>query len=45
MGFFQSESHPVAERLSQRGLYIPSGMALTNEQINHVSKKVIEVLG
>jgi len=45
MGFFQSESHPIAERLSKRGLYVPSGMALTNEQINIVSKKVIEVLG
>ena len=45
MGFFQSESYPVAERLSKRGLYIPSGMALTDEQINRVAKKVIEVLG
>ena len=45
MGFFRSESYPVAERLSNRGLYIPSGMALTDEQINQVAKKVIEVLG
>ena len=45
MGVFQSESYPVAERLSERGLYIPSGMALTDEQINQVAKKVIEVLG
>ena len=45
MGFFQSESYPVAERLFKRGLYIPSGMALTDEQINQVTKKVIEVLG
>ena len=45
MGFFQSESYPVAEKLSKRGLYIPSGIALTDEQINQVAKKVIEVLG
>ena len=45
MGFFQSESYPVAERLSKRGLYIPSGIALTDEQINQVTKKVIEILG
>ena len=45
MGFFQSESYPVAERLYKRGLYIPSGIALTDDQINQVSKKVIEVLG
>jgi len=45
MGFFQSESYPVAERLFKRGLYIPSGMALKDEQIDQVAKKVIEVLG
>jgi len=45
MGFFQSESYPVAERLSKRGLYIPSGIALTDEQMNQVAKKVIEILG
>ena len=45
MGVFQSESYPVAERLSKRGLYIPSGIALTDEQINQVVKKVIVVLG
>ena len=43
-GFFKNESYPVAERLSKRGLYIPSGMALIDAQIKNVSKKVIEVL-
>ena len=45
MGFFKNHSYPVAEKLSKRGLYIPSGMALKDEQIEYVSKKVIEVLG
>ena len=44
MGFFINESYPVAERLYKQGFYIPSGMALTSEHINHVTKKLIEVL-
>ena len=44
MGFFLNESYPVAERLYKQGFYIPSGMALTSEHINHVTKKLIEVL-
>ena len=44
MGFFLNESYPVAERLYKKGFYIPSGMALTSEQINHVINKLIEVL-
>jgi perosamine synthetase len=31
-GFFQGVECPVAERLARRGLYIPSGIALTREQ-------------
>ena len=44
MGYFKNESYPVAERLYKKGFYIPSGLALTSEQINHVTKKLIEVL-
>ena len=40
MGLFEKESHPVAERLARRGFYIPSGMALTNEQIEEVAEAV-----
>jgi perosamine synthetase len=32
-GLFQGERYPVAERLAQQGLYLPSGMALTEEQL------------
>jgi perosamine synthetase len=45
MGLFKSESYPVAERLYQQGFYIPSGMALTEEQARKVAKAVWEVLG
>ena len=44
MGFFLNESYPVAERLYKQGFYVPSGMALTSEYINHVTKKLIEFL-
>jgi perosamine synthetase len=44
MGLFKGESCPVAERLARRGFYIPSGMALTPEQIERVAVTVKEVL-
>ncbi|MDY6782675.1 MAG: DegT/DnrJ/EryC1/StrS family aminotransferase [Cyanobacteriota bacterium] len=36
MGLFQGVSCPVAERLARRGFYLPSGLALTNEQLKTV---------
>jgi len=36
MGWFESETYPNAERLARRGFYIPSGLALTGEQIVRV---------
>ncbi|MDP2856767.1 MAG: DegT/DnrJ/EryC1/StrS family aminotransferase [Bacillota bacterium] len=33
MGLFQGERHPVAERIARRGFYLPSGLALTDEQL------------
>lgn len=44
MGFLENESHPVAERIARRGFYIPSGMALTDGQIERVAQVVKEVL-
>lgn len=41
---FQGEGYPIAERLAQQGLYLPSGMALTEEQLAYVSKTVREIL-
>jgi perosamine synthetase len=43
-GWFRDESYPVAERLARQGLYLPSGVALTEEQLEHVVKAVREVL-
>lgn len=36
MGLFAGESYPVAERLARRGFYIPSGMALTQAEMQRV---------
>jgi perosamine synthetase len=44
MGLFKNEKYPVAERLARRGFYIPSGMALTSEQMNQVVEAVIEII-
>ncbi|MGH6849422.1 MAG: DegT/DnrJ/EryC1/StrS family aminotransferase [Methylocella sp.] len=44
MGLFAGESHPAAERLARRGFYLPSGMALTGQQIKTVADAVKEVL-
>ena len=44
MGLFNNESYPVAERMYEQGFYIPSGMSLTQNQIEQVSLSVREVL-
>jgi len=44
MGLFAGESHPVAERIARRGFYIPSGMALSEEQIERAAAAVREIL-
>jgi perosamine synthetase len=43
-GLFVEESYPIAERLARRGLYLPSGLALTEEQLMVVCEAVREVL-
>lgn len=43
-GLFAGESYPVAERLARRGFYIPSGMALTDEQLERSAAAVQEML-
>ena len=44
MGLFAGESYPVAERIARRGFYIPSGLALTEEQIERSAEAVKEIL-
>ncbi|MBN1832776.1 MAG: DegT/DnrJ/EryC1/StrS family aminotransferase [Deltaproteobacteria bacterium] len=44
MRLFDGERYPVAENLARRGLYLPSGMALTAGQIATVCDALREVL-
>ena len=43
-GLFLNEHYPTAERLSRQGLYLPSGLALTEHQLVQVCDAVREVL-
>ena len=43
MGLFDNVYCPAAERIARRGFYIPSGMALTDEQIEQVAKTLHEI--
>lgn len=44
MDWYKAESHPVAERLATRGFYLPSGLALTIEEMELVAKVLHETL-
>jgi perosamine synthetase len=39
-GWFPGESYPVAELLARQGLYLPSGLALTQDQLDEVCRAV-----
>jgi perosamine synthetase len=43
-GLFRGEKYPVAERLARRGLYLPSGVHLTEIQLERVCDAVRGVL-
>jgi perosamine synthetase len=43
-GLFNGEKYPVAERIARQGLYLPSGLIITREQIREVASAVREVL-
>lgn len=42
-GLFAEETYPVAEQLATRGLYLPSGLTLSEDQLTRVCDAVIEV--
>ncbi|MCG6980129.1 MAG: DegT/DnrJ/EryC1/StrS family aminotransferase [Deltaproteobacteria bacterium] len=43
-GLFVGEQYPVAERIARRGLYLPSGLTLTEDQLEQVCNALREVL-
>jgi perosamine synthetase len=44
MGLFENESYPVAEKLARKGIYLPSGAALTDAQIEKSAATLKEVI-
>ncbi len=44
LGLFKNEHYPVTERIAQQGLYLPSGMALTEQQIQEVSSALKDII-
>jgi perosamine synthetase len=44
-GLFVGASYPVADQWSRQGLYLPSGLALTERQIDEVCAAIREILG
>ncbi len=43
-GMFRGQRYPVAEYLSRKGFYIPSGLSLTDEQMTEVVNRLKDVL-
>jgi perosamine synthetase len=43
-GLFSHEQYPVAERLARRGLYLPSGLGLKEDQINSVCDAIRSIV-
>jgi len=44
MGLFLDESYPIAEKIARQGLYLPSGLTLTVEQIDRVVGAVWSII-
>ena len=43
-GLFADESYPVAEKIARRGFYLPSGVTLSDDQMDYVVENLIQVL-
>jgi len=44
MKLFTNEKYPVSEYLAKKGLYLPSGLGITNKQIDYVSEIANKIL-
>ena len=44
MGLFKNEQYQNAEYLARKGFYIPSGLALTKEQMDRVVDGIVKVM-
>jgi perosamine synthetase len=41
MGLFLNEKYPIAEKLARNGFYVPSGLGLSEEEINVVVQSLL----
>lgn len=44
MGLFKGESYPLSERIARRGFYVPSGLAITDSQIERVAEALHRIM-
>jgi len=44
LGLFKGECYPITERISQQGLYLPSGLTLTEKQADEVVAALSEIV-
>ena len=44
LGLFKGEHYPVTERIARQGLYLPSGLTLTEKQIDEVVAAVRSII-
>ena len=43
-GMFEGVSHPIAERICEKGFYIPSGLAITEAEMERVAKELTRIM-
>ncbi len=43
MGLFKGEKYPVSDEIGRRGLYLPSGLAITKKQIEIVCRAIKDI--
>jgi perosamine synthetase len=44
MGIIKNEKYPISEMISRKGLYLPSGLTLTEDKINLIADAVKKAL-
>ena len=44
MRIFKKQSYPNSEFMSQNGFYIPSGLNLSNKELNYITKTINKIL-
>jgi perosamine synthetase len=43
MNLFINEKYPISEKIATNGFYLPSGLGITNSEIDFVSEKLLQI--